>query len=46
MEQDIEQIKALIAEKNKRFTNRGGEVTFAGIDGGTVRIAPEGFCWR
>ena len=46
MDQDIEQIKAVIAEKNRRFENRGGEVTFAGIEGGTVKIAPAGFCWR
>lgn len=45
-DQDIEMIKTLIAEKSRRFENRGGEVSFAGIEGGTVKIAPDGYCWR
>jgi len=46
MEQDIEKIKAIIAEKSKRYQQKTGEVTFAGIEGGTVKIVPSGFCWR
>ena len=46
MEQDIEKIKAIIAEKSKRYQSRMGEVAFAGVDGGAVKIAPSGFCWR
>jgi hypothetical protein len=43
---DIDQIKAIIAEKSKRYQSKMGEVAFAGIEGGTVKIAPSGFCWR
>jgi len=43
---DIEQIKALIAEKSKRYDVNMGAVAFAGVEGGTVKIAPSGFCWR
>ncbi len=43
---DIEQIRAIIAEKNKQYAHRGGEVALAGIENGTVRIAPAGFCWQ
>ena len=46
MDQDIEKIKAIIAEKSKRYQSKMGEVTFAGIEGGNVKIAPLGFCWR
>jgi hypothetical protein len=46
VERDIEKIKAIIAEKSKRYQSKMGEVTFAGIEGGTVKIAPSGFCWR
>jgi hypothetical protein len=45
-DQDIERIKAIIAEKSKRYQSKMGEVTFVGIDDGTVKIAPAGFCWR
>lgn len=45
-DQDIEQIKAIIADKAARFKSRMGDVTFAGIEGGTVKIAPSGYCWR
>jgi len=45
-QQDIEQIKAIIANKAERFKSRTGDVIFAGVDGGTVKIAPTGFCWR
>jgi pyrimidine operon attenuation protein/uracil phosphoribosyltransferase len=46
MDRDIERIKEIIAEKNKRYQHRGGEVVLAGIDGGSVKIAPAGFCWK
>ena len=46
MEQDIEKIKAIIAEKSKRYDAKMGGVAFAGVVGGTVKIAPSGFCWR
>ncbi len=45
-DQDIEQIKAIIAKKAERFRSRTGDVTLAGIEGGTVKIVPAGFCWR
>ena len=43
---DIEQIKAIIAEKSERYLRRNGEVRFAGVEGSTVKIAPAGFCWQ
>ena len=46
MQQDIDRIKTIIAEKNQRYQSRGGDVRFAGIEGNTVRISPTGFCWR
>jgi len=46
LEQDIEQIKAIIANKAARFVSKAGDVIFAGVEGGTVRISPTGFCWR
>jgi hypothetical protein len=45
-EQDIEQIKAIIAKKAERFKSRTGDVIFAGVEDNTVKIAPTGFCWR
>jgi hypothetical protein len=44
--QDIEQIGAIIASLSQRYLVKGGGVQFAGIEGGTVKIAPAGFCWR
>jgi len=46
MEQDIEKIRAIIEQRAERFRSRSGDVAFAGIEGGTVKIAPSGFCWR
>ncbi len=46
MENDIEQIKAIVAELSQRYERKEGAVTFAGIDDGTVKVAPSGFCWR
>ena len=43
---DIDQIKAIIAEKSQRYQSKMGDVAFAGVEGGTVKIAPSGFCWR
>jgi len=43
---DIEKIKAIIAEKSQRYQSKMGDVAFAGVEGGTVKIAPSGFCWR
>ncbi len=43
---ELEQIKTIIAEKGRAYLNKGGNVQLAGIDGGTVKIAPTGFCWR
>ena len=45
-EQDIEKIRELIDERNQRYAPRGGSVSLAGVEGGTVKIAPVGFCWR
>jgi hypothetical protein len=45
-QQDIETIKAIIAKKAERFKSRTGDVIFAGVEDGTVKIAPTGFCWR
>jgi hypothetical protein len=44
--QDIEQIKTIIANKAERFKSRTGDVIFAGVEDGTVKIAPTGSCWR
>lgn len=45
-EQDIEQIKTIIETMSRRYEGKGGDVRYAGVDGGTVKIAPAGFCWR
>ncbi len=45
-EQDIEQIRTIIAAKAERFRSRMGDVSFAGVEGGTVKISPTGYCWR
>lgn len=45
-DQDIDKIKMLIEERNARYAVKGGSVSLAGVDGGTVKIAPAGFCWR
>ena len=46
MEADIEEIKTIVAEMSRHYLAKNGDVTFAGVDGGTVKIAPGGFCWR
>jgi len=45
-QQDFDTIRAIIEKKAKRFRSRTGDVIFAGVEGGTVKIAPTGFCWR
>ncbi len=45
-DEDIERIEEIIAKKAERFRSRMGDVVLADIEGGTVRIAPSGFCWR
>jgi hypothetical protein len=46
MIQDIDRIKAIIAEMSERYAPKGGAIEFAGIDGNVVKVAPSGFCWR
>jgi hypothetical protein len=46
MDHDIEKIRMIVERKAERFRSRLGDVRFAGVDGGTVKIAPSGFCWR
>lgn len=46
MESDIERIKMIVSEMSRRCRTKDGEVKVAGVDGGTVKIAPAGFCWR
>ncbi len=45
-EKDIDKIRTIIENRAERFKSRMGDVTLAGIEGGTVKIAPSGFCWR
>ena len=46
IQRDIERIEAVIRQKAQRYRSRMGDVTFAGVEGGTVKIAPTGFWWR
>lgn len=43
---DIEKIRKIIEKKAERFRSRMGDVVLAGVEDGTVKIAPTGFCWR
>lgn len=45
-EEDVDRIRKIISTRAERFRSRMGDVAFAGIEDGTVRIAPTGFCWR
>lgn len=45
-DQDIEKIKEIIARKAERFRSRMGDVILVGIEQGTVKISPTGYCWR
>jgi hypothetical protein len=46
VEKDIEQIRSMIDALSQRYQGKGGDVRFAGIEGGTIKVAPTGFCWR
>ena len=46
MENDIEQIRSIIEAMDQRYQLKGGALRLAGIEGGTVKIEPSGFCWR
>ncbi len=46
MENDIEQIRKIINAVAKQYHVKGGDIRFAGVEGGIVKIAPSGFCWR
>ncbi len=45
-EQDIQRIKDIIDAMSQRYRSKDGAVTFAGVEGATIKIAPAGFCWR
>ena len=45
-QREIDRIKAMLEEQNHRYASRGGSVVLHGIEGGTVKIAPAGFCWK
>jgi hypothetical protein len=45
-DQDIARIKEIVEDLSRRYQAKDGAITFAGIDGGTVKVAPAGFCWR
>lgn len=45
-QRDIEQIREIVEAVGKRYQGKGGDVRFAGIEGGTVKVAPAGFCWQ
>jgi hypothetical protein len=45
-DQDIERIKEIIQAMSLRYQAKDGAVTFAGVENGTVKVAPAGFCWR
>jgi hypothetical protein len=45
-DQDVAHIREIVEDLSLRYQAKGGAVTFAGIDGGTVKVAPAGFCWR
>ena len=46
LENDIEQIRRIINAVAKRYQVKGGAIRIVGVEGGTVKIAPGGFCWR
>ena len=46
VEKDIEQIRSMIDTFSQRYQGKRGDVRFAGIEGGTIKVAPTGFCWR
>ena len=46
LDNDIEQIKSIINAVAMQYQAQGGDIRFAGVEGGVVKIAPGGFCWR
>jgi hypothetical protein len=46
LEQDLEQIKAVIENVSRKYVNKGGAVRLAAVEGGTIKVSPTGFCWR
>jgi len=46
LENDIEKIRGMINELATQYRGKGGDIRFAGVEGGIVKIAPSGFCWR
>jgi hypothetical protein len=46
LDKDIEQITRIINAAAARYQAQGGDIRFAGVEGGIVKIAPSGFCWR
>lgn len=46
MESDNERIISILAETSRRYQGQGGDITLDGIEGGIIRVAPAGFCWR
>jgi len=46
LDNDIEQIRSIVNEVAARYQAQGGDIRFAGVEGGVVKIAPSGFCWR
>jgi hypothetical protein len=45
-DQDIEQIKEIVNNMSQRYERKDGTISFAGVDEGVVKVAPDGFCWR
>lgn len=45
-EREIEKIRDIVAKKAERFRSRMGDVALVGVEDGTVKIAPTGYCWR
>ncbi len=43
---DIVRIREIIEAASLRYQAKDGAVTFAGVENGTVKVAPAGFCWR
>jgi hypothetical protein len=46
LENDIEKIRSIISAVAEKYQAQGGDIRFVGVEGGTVKIAPGGFCWR
>jgi Fe-S cluster biogenesis protein NfuA len=46
LDNDIEQIRSIINAVAMQYQAKGGDIRFVGVEGGVVKIAPSGFCWR